>query len=268
MNYIYIENLKVFAYHGVFPEEKKNGQDFFLSAKLYLDTDAAAAEDDLEKSVNYGEVCHFLTSLMTEKTFQLIEAAADYLAQKLLLKYSLLSAVELSLSKPHAPVGLPFDNISIHISRSWHDVYLSIGSNMGDRKKYLDHALEKLREDKKCIVRKVSGYIVTKPYGYTEQEDFLNGAVYLRTLYSPYELLEVLHQIEAEADRKRTVHWGPRTLDLDILLYDDLVTEEPELVLPHPDMENREFVLKPLCEIAPYKIHPLLRKRIRDIKVS
>lgn len=266
MNYITIKNLKVFAHHGVFPEEQKTGQDFFLSAKLYLNTDTAAKEDSLQSSVDYGEICHFLTSLMTQKTFRLIESAAEYLTQSLLLKYPLIRTAELSLSKPHAPVNLPFEDISITIKRSWHDVYLSIGSNMGDRKNYLDFAVAELKNNQNCIVCKVSDYIVTKPYGYTEQEDFLNGAVYLCTIYSPHELLDFLHEIENQADRKRLIHWGPRTLDLDILLYDSLILEEPDLIIPHPDMENREFVLKPLREIAPFKLHPVLLKRIRDIK--
>ncbi len=137
---------------------------------------------------------------------------------------------------------------------------------MGNRKEYLDFAVAKLNEDKSCIVSKVSSYVVTKPYGGVEQEDFLNGAVYIRTIYSPHELLCFLHEIENNAGRKRLVHWGPRTLDLDILLYDSLILEDPDLIIPHPDMENREFVLKPLCEIAPFKLHPVLLKRIRDIK--
>ena len=267
MNYITIKNLKIYAYHGVFPEEQKIGQLFLLSAKLYLDTSSAAQKDSLENSVDYGEICHFLTSLMTEKTFRLIEAAADYLACNLLWKYPLIHAVELSLSKPNAPVNLPFEDISITVKKSWHNVYLGIGSNMGNRKDYLDSAVAKLKEDKSCTVCKVSGYIVTKPYGGVEQEDFLNGAVYIRTIYSPHELLDVLHKIENDAGRKRLVHWGPRTLDLDILLYDDLILEDSDLMIPHPDMENREFVLEPLREIAPFKLHPILLKRIRDIKV-
>jgi len=265
MNYITIKNLKVFAHHGVFPEEQETGQDFFLSVKLYLNTDAAAKEDSLEKSVDYGEVCHFLVSLMNEKNFHLIESAAEYLAQNLLLRYPVHTA-ELSLSKPYAPVNLPFEDISITVKRSWHDVYLGIGSNMGNKKEYLDFAVAKLKENKNCIVRKVSDYIVTKPYGYTQQEDFLNGAVYLCTIYSPHELLDFLHEIENKAQRQRLIHWGPRTLDLDILLYDSLILEEPDLIIPHPDMENREFVLKPLRQIAPFKLHPVLLKRIKDIK--
>lgn len=266
MNYITIKNLKVFAYHGVFPEEQKIGQTFCLSAKLYLDTKPAAQKDLLETSVDYGEVCHFLTSLMTEKTFRLIEAVAEYLAENLLWKYPLIHSVEISLSKPHAPVTLPFEDISITVKKGWHNVYLGIGSNIGNRKDYLDFAVSKLNEDKSCMVCKVSDYIVTKPYGDVEQEDFLNGAVYIRTIYSPHELLDFLHEIENDAGRTRLIHWGPRTLDLDILLYDNLILEDSDLIIPHPDMENREFVLKPLCEIAPFKLHPILLKRIRDIK--
>lgn len=265
MNYINIENLKIYAYHGVFPEENRQGQDFFISARLYLDTTVAAGTDDLNHSVNYGDVCHFLTDKMQQHTFHLIEAAADHLACSLLLKYPLLQKVELKLRKPHAPIGLPFEDISINVTRSWHDVCLSIGSNMGNKKAYLDLAVLQLQSLTGCKVDKVASYITTAPYGYTEQDDFLNSAILLKTFLTPRELLNALHGIEQEAGRERTIHWGPRTLDLDILLYDNLITDEPDLVIPHPDMENRDFVLIPLKEIAPYKIHPLLHKRIKDL---
>lgn len=268
MNYISIENLKVFAHHGVFPEETKHGQDFFVSAKLYLDTTAASHGDCLEKSVNYGDVCHRITTLMQEKTFRLIESAAEYLAQTILSEYPLLTGIELTLDKPHAPVGLPFENIGIHIIRNWHEACLGIGSNMGDKEEFLNFALKRLDETPGCQVMKVSDFIVTAPYGGVEQDDFLNGAVLLRTFLEPSELLDLLHKIEAEAGRERLIHWGPRTLDLDILLYDDLVTEQPDLIIPHPDMTNRGFVMTPLSQIAGYKIHPLLKQRISEIKVS
>ena len=172
MNYISIENLKVFAHHGVFPEETKHGQDFFVSAKLYLDTTAAAHGDCLEKSVNYGDVCHRITTLMQEKTFRLIESAAEYLAQTILSEYPLLTGIELTLDKPHAPVGLPFENIGIHILRNWHEACLGIGSNMGDKEEFLNFALKRLDETPGCQVMKVSDFIVTAPYGGEEQEDF------------------------------------------------------------------------------------------------
>ena len=136
---------------------------------------------------------------------------------------------------------------------------------MGNKKAYLDLAVLQLQSLTGCKVDKVASYITTAPYGYTEQDDFLNSAILLKTFLTPRELLNALHGIEQEAGRERTIHWGPRTLDLDILLYDDLITDEPDLVIPHPDMENRDFVLIPLKEIAPYKIHPLLHKRIKDL---
>lgn len=267
MNYITIKNLEVYAHHGVFPEETAKGQNFYLTVQLYFDTSAAADNDDLTKSVDYGDVCHFLTDCMQKKTFLLIETAAEYVAQKLLVQYPLLEKVEVTLNKPNAPVGLPFENIGIHVERAWHDVYLSIGSNMGNRRKYMDDAIAMLRTVDSYRVITISSYINTAPYGYVEQPDFLNGAVYLRTFDTPHELLDRLQGLEKAAGRKREIHWGPRTLDLDILFYDDLVMADDKLVLPHPDMEHRSFVLEPLKEIAPNLCHPLLRKRIKDMEV-
>ncbi len=268
MNIIEITNLKVYAYHGVFQEEQEKGQDFYISAKLFLDTSEAARNDDLTKSVNYGEVCHFLTQKMTEKNFQLIESVADYLTTELLLAFPLLEKVSLTLFKPHAPIGLPFENVSIQTERSWHKVYLSIGSNIGDRKNHLDTAIETLKKSPRYQIKKISDYIETEPYGYTEQDIFLNGAVYLRTIDTPIEVLDTLHAIENSAKRERTIHWGPRTLDLDILLYDDLITDDEHLVIPHPDMHNRAFVLTPLAQIAPHIVHPLLRIRISELAMN
>ena len=107
-------------------------------------------------------------------------------------------------------------------------------------------------------VLEVSDFLVTAPYGGVEQDDFLNGALALKTLLTPQELLERLHEIEQEAHRERLIHWGPRTLDLDILLYDDLVLDTPDLIIPHVEMHLRDFVLIPLTQIAPWKRHPIL----------
>ena len=106
---------------------------------------------------------------------------------------------------------------------------------------------------------------MTEPVGGVEQDDFLNGCLELETLYTPYELLDFLHKIEQAHNRKRIVHWGPRTLDLDIILYDDVVMYEDDLIIPHIEMENREFVLKPLCEIAPYIKNPVNGKSIKQL---
>ena len=127
-----------------------------------------------------------------------------------------------------------------------------MGSNIGDREGHIKSAVEALKAHPLIRVKKVSNLIVTKPYGGVEQEDFLNGALELETLLNQEELLETLHEIENAAGRTRDIHWGPRTLDLDILFFDDLCYRSETLVIPHPDMENRQFVLAPLTMIAPY----------------
>ena len=99
----------------------------------------------------------------------------------------------------------------------------------------------------------------------TDQDEFLNGALKMETLLTPHELLELLHRIEQEAGRKRIRRWGPRTLDLDIIFYDDLVAEMDALCIPHVEMHKRAFVLEPLHEIAPYKRHPVYGKTVREM---
>ena len=265
MDQIIIENLKVFAYHGVYPEENEKGQNFYVNAILETDTRRAGILDDLDLSTNYGEVCMFLNKILKEQTYKLIEAVAENAAEALLLHFPLVSRVTLEIRKPEAPIRLPFESVSVKIVRGWHKAYLSCGSNMGDKKAHLDGAVKALRADVKCHVNRVSDWIVTAPYGGVEQDDFLNGAIELETLYTPEMLLEKLHEIENAHGREREVHWGPRTLDLDILLYEDCIMHKDDLIIPHADMQNRYFVLKPLAQIAPYEIHPLLGQSIGRI---
>lgn len=262
---IHIRNLEVFANHGVFPEETRLGQKFLVSLTMYMDTRPAGSSDDLSESVNYGDVSSFITSYMKEHTFKLIEAAAENLAEAVLLRYPLIDGLTLELKKPWAPVGLPLEDVSVEITRFWHNAYLGLGSNLGDKKGYLDQAVKSLDETRGCSVSKVSSYIVTEPYGGVEQDDFLNACLILRTLLSPQQLLDRLHEIEQAAHRERIVRWGPRTLDLDILMYDDMVMESENLIIPHVEMHLREFVLKPLAEIAPYKRHPVYQKTIAQL---
>lgn len=262
---IRIEDLEVYARHGVFPEETKLGQRFMVSVTMYTNTRNAGKNDELDFSVNYGEVSHFITAYMQEHTYKLIEAVAENLAEELLLKIPLLTGVDIELKKPWAPVGLPLKYVSVKISRFWHEVYLGLGSNLGDKKAYLDCAVESLDAIRGCKVEKVSEYLVTKPYGGVEQDDFLNACLRLKTMLSPEELLQEIHKIEQKAHRERIVRWGPRTLDLDILLYDDWIVETEELIIPHIEMHMRDFVLKPLSEIAPNKRHPIYKKTVSQM---
>lgn len=259
---IRIEMLEVYAYHGVYPEERQKGQHFFVNATLYTDTQRAGLEDKLELSTDYGDVCVFIDKWMKENTCQLLEAVAEGLSKAILLKYNLISSIDLEIRKPEAPIELPFGCVSVKIHRGWHKVYLALGSNMGDKEGYIQGAVQALKAHPQIRVVKVSDLIVTEPYGGVEQDEFLNGALEAETLLGPEELLEAIHDIEAAANRKRTVHWGPRTLDIDILFYDKLVYESDTLVIPHPDMKNRDFVLRPLNMLAPNLRHPVFGKSV------
>lgn len=266
MDKIKIKDLEVFANHGVFPEENVLGQKFVISVTMYTDTRKAGISDDLTQSIHYGEVSHFIKKFMETHTFKLIETVAEKLAEELLKAFPLMQKLDLEIKKPWAPVALPLDTVSVEISRGWHTVYLGMGSSLGDKKGYLDGAVEALKETEGCEVIAVADYIATEPYGGAAKEEFLNSCMAVKTLLTPHELLERLHEIEQAADRKRLVHWGDRTLDLDILLYDDLVMESEDLTIPHVEMHRRSFVLDPLSQIAPYKKHPVLQKTVMQLR--
>ena len=265
MDKIWIKDLEIFAYHGVLAEEKRNGQKFYVTVSMDVDLHAAGMTDDLDKTVNYAEVCELIRRTMQEESYDLIEAAAEQLAKKILLKFPLVKKVEVEIKKPWAPILLPLDTVSVSITRGWETAYLSIGSNMGDRKAYLEAAIEELKKVETIREIKVSEIIETEPYGYTDQDKFLNAAIGFETLLTPEALLSVCHEIEKKGKRERKIHWGPRTLDLDIIFYDDLISQEDDLCIPHVEMHKRSFVLEPLEEIAPYKRHPGNGKTVRQM---
>lgn len=130
-------------------------------------------------------------------------------------------------------------------------VYIAFGSNLGDRQKNIDRAIALLNKTDKVTVKKISSIYETDPVGGPKQGKFLNGVAEINTTLGPEALLEVLNKIEGQLERVRTEHWGPRTIDLDILLYGDLNVKKENLIIPHPRMMERGFVLNPLKEIAP-----------------
>ena len=262
---IRIEELEVYAHHGVYPEENEKGQHFYVNATLYANTRPAGMADDLRLSTNYGEVCQFITEFMQQHTFQLIETVVEWTAYEVLQQFPLVQGLDLEIRKPEAPIPLPFGSVSVAIHREWHEAYIAVGSNMGDSRGHIAKALGQLEKHKDIQVTKVSGLLETLPYGGVEQENFVNGMFEIRTLLTPEELLRELHKIEASEGRERKIHWGPRTLDLDIIFYDDLIYSSEDLVIPHVDMENRYFVLKPLSELAPNFRHPITHKTVAQM---
>ncbi len=268
MDKIYIKDLEIFANHGYFQEEKKLGQKFILSFELDLDLSGAGEEDNLDKTVHYGILCEEIEKEFTKTSYDLIEKAAEEIVNFILLKYETVDKVKLKLKKPWAPVRKHLDYVAIEIERQWHKAYIAIGSNLGDKEKNIKEALEIISNSKHTKINKIAKYYNTEPVGYTDQGEFLNTAIEIKTLLNPKNLMKFLLEVEKSLKRERIIKWGPRTLDLDVIFYDDLISSDEEIIIPHPRMEERLFVLNPLCDIAPYKLHPILNKRIIDIRDS
>lgn len=262
MDKIYLKDVEIFANHGVFEEEKRLGQKFIFDIELELDLSVAGKTGDLNSSVHYGELVYEIEKIVSEKSYDLIETVGEKVCEHILLKYRMIKNAKVKVKKPWAPIGRHLSYAAIEINRGWHEAYISIGSNIGDKEKNLIEAINNLEDIKGIIIDKVSSFIKTEPWGLKEQDEFLNGAIKIKTVLSPRELMEVLLNIEKTMKRERIVKWGPRIIDLDIILYDDLVTDDEYVTIPHPRMEEREFVIKPLLEIAPNKVHPLSKKRI------
>jgi dihydroneopterin aldolase/2-amino-4-hydroxy-6-hydroxymethyldihydropteridine diphosphokinase len=265
MDHITIQDLEVFAHHGVFEEEKRLGQKFLISMVLTLDLRAAALSGDLKQSVHYGQLCEKVEAFFKETTYDLIETAAEKVAEFILLEYPMVQTVKVRVKKPWAPILKSLEFVSVEIIREWHTAYIALGSNMGSKEEYLRRALAYLKEHPRISLKEYSSFLETEPWGYVDQANFLNAVAVVRTLLSPTELMSELLRIEKVLGRERSIKWGPRTIDLDVLLYDDWVTEDVFITLPHPRMAERAFVLQPLCEIAPMLVHPLLKQRMYQL---
>lgn len=146
------------------------------------------------------------------------------------------------------------------------NVYLGLGSNLGDRKENLEKSIEALDNFAEIEVTNRSSILETEPYGKTDQPEFMNMCVEINTRMSPLSLLETVLGIEHSLGRVREEVWGPRIIDIDILLYEDLELELDDLSIPHKEMHLRSFVLEPLSEIAPDVKHPTLDKLVIELK--
>ncbi|MCX8031511.1 MAG: 2-amino-4-hydroxy-6-hydroxymethyldihydropteridine diphosphokinase [Thermodesulfovibrionales bacterium] len=144
-------------------------------------------------------------------------------------------------------------------------VHIAIGSNIGEKFSNCRKALQLMMENG-IKITKTSSFYETEPWGVKDQPNFINLAIEAETTLSPEELLLILKKIEDQLGRVETFKWGPRVIDLDILFYEDMVIEANHLKIPHPYLHKRDFVLLPLSEIAPEKVHPLLKKTISQLK--
>ncbi len=262
---VIIKNYEVICCHGVNPEEKEIPQRFLISLKISTDFSIAAKEDDVDKTVSYSAVCKLIKSVFEKNCFNLLEKLAHTTASEILLKFPQADAVEITVKKPDAPMKGVFEYVGVKTTLCRHTAYLSLGSNLGDKQAYLDLAVEELKKDANIYDVTESRRYATTPYGGVADNKFINSAVKISTLYSAEELLKVLHDIEEKGGRERTERWGNRTLDIDIIFFDDEVVSGTDLAVPHPDMQNRLFVLEPMSELCPNYLHPILKKRVFEI---
>lgn len=142
--------------------------------------------------------------------------------------------------------------------------YLALGSNVGDREGYLQNALAYLKKNKIKIIQSSSVY-ETEPFGFKEQPWFLNMVIAIETQEQPSGLLTITQRAEKNAGRQRIFKWGPRTLDIDILFYNNEIIKTKNLTIPHPSLHERNFVLKPLLDIAPDFYHPVFKKPLQKL---
>ncbi len=246
---------------GINPEELDNPQPIMLDLDLYLMPIEATRTDDLEQSISYAAVYDQVAHLVHTRHFGLIERLAGALAEMLLKKHPYLMAIEVTVQKPQAPLPGPFSHAGVTIFRTRADfrlltsAELSLGSNQGDRLATLRLAVGLLGGHPQIEDLMASSVYETTPVGLVEQPEFYNLAVRFKTSLNPFELLNFCQQIEQKAARERTIRWGPRTLDIDILNYGTIVSQSVLLLLPHPRISERDFVRIPLLELATGQIH-------------
>jgi dihydroneopterin aldolase/2-amino-4-hydroxy-6-hydroxymethyldihydropteridine diphosphokinase len=251
------------GWHGVFPEERRDGQDFTVDVVLHLDTSKAAATDDVADTVHYGDLAVRVADVIRGEPVNLIETLAARVAASCLASPDCagVATVDVIVHKPQAPITEPFSDVLIAIRRDRADVdqrtsepvsaVLALGTNLGDREATLRAAVAGLRDVPNLWVDAVSPVVETAPVGGPEQPDFLNAVVLVTTTLSARELLAAGQAIETAQGRERTVRWGPRTLDLDVIRYGDLLSHDPVLELPHPRADQRAFVLVPWLAADP-----------------
>ncbi|MGA1156509.1 MAG: 2-amino-4-hydroxy-6-hydroxymethyldihydropteridine diphosphokinase [Ilumatobacteraceae bacterium] len=256
-DHVLINDLRFESIIGVLDQERLAPQPLRVDVAMEIDLHDAGSSDDLEQTVHYGEVAVALANLARDTQYLLLERLAQHMAE-VVLSFPLVRAVELTLTKLQPPIPEQIDSTAVRIRRvraeisstTRHRAIVALGSNLGRREAHLRFAVERLGES---VVAQSQVFETDPVGGPDDQGAYLNMVVVLETELDPYALLRWLHRIEADAGRERVVHWGPRTLDLDLLFFDDVVITGGNLAVPHPRYAERRFVLAPLSEVAPDK---------------
>ncbi len=271
LDQIRVLGLTARGHHGGLEHERRDGQDFSVDVVLHLDTGPAAATDDLAATVDYGTLAIDLAEVVRGEPVDLIETLAARLADRALAAPRVV-AVDVAVHKPQAPIVERFADVVVAIRRERAaaldlppvepaTVVLALGTNLGSRHQILQAAVNELNEIEGLRVDAVSPVVETDPVGGPDQPDYLNAVVLARTTLAPDALLAACQQIEAGHGRERTIRWGPRTLDIDVIRYGDRLSDDPALELPHPRAQDRAFVLAPWLAVDPQAWLPSLGGR-------
>lgn len=264
MDKLTIKDLEIYANHGLYDAEKELGQKFLLSIDISYNMKDVAKSNNLDYSIDYGNLSKNLTRLFKEENYDLIESLAYKIVDYIFYHYKITQEVTVTIKKPWAPINLPLDTAMVKIARKKHRVFIGLGSNMGDKKRYLEEAIDKIKTYN-IEVKQVSDFYTTRAWGKTDQEDFLNACIEVISYEEAEDLLKILNKIENELGRERKEKWGSRTIDLDILFIDDKIIYTDDLKIPHPYIAERKFVLEPLNDIAPFFVHPVYKRMVKDL---
>ena len=256
MDRILIDDLRVLTVIGALPHEREIAQPIRIDLSLGVDLHEAGRSDELADTVHYGLVCERVSELVRESKDVLLERLAGKVAD-VVLEFDLVEEVEVTLTKLRPPIPEEVSSTAVRIVRSRaeaaapplvsHRAVVALGSNLGDRERYLRFAVRELGN-----VTAMSQVFETEPVGGPDDQGaYLNMVVVVETTLDPFAFLRRCQRIEANALRQRVVHWGPRTLDVDLLFYDDMTISSENLKVPHPRIFERRFVLTPLSEVAP-----------------
>jgi dihydroneopterin aldolase/2-amino-4-hydroxy-6-hydroxymethyldihydropteridine diphosphokinase len=250
-----INGLVVTTIVGALPHEREIAQPVRIDLSLHVDLRDAGRTDELGDTANYGEVTSRVADAVRESKDVLLERLAERVAE-IAVGFDRVEGVEVTVTKVRPPIPEQIETTAVRIHRRRadfdqairrpHVAIVALGSNLGDRERYLRLAVGRLGE-----IAAMSQVFETDPMGPEGQGAYLNMVVVVRTWLDPYGFIRRCQQIEASAMRQRAVRWGARTLDVDLLFYDDVVIDDPELTVPHPSLGERRFVLAPLSEVAP-----------------
>ncbi len=302
---IHLLGIAATGYHGVLPAERRNGQTFGADVVLHVDTRSAAKHDALTRTVDYGVLATRVEGVLRGPPVNLVETLAQRIADVALVLPGVW-AVDVVVHKPYAPIPVPFDDVQVAIRRrrvpdrepgepaapddlaappdraaptrapealdhrpaGEAAVVLALGGNVGDVRATLSAAVTDLAGRDGLTITGVSPLARTVAVG-PEQDDYLNAVLTGTTTLSPRELLTLTTSVEDAHGRVRKQRWGPRTIDIDIVTYDGVRSDDPVLTLPHPRAHERAFVLAPWARLDPAAVLPgLLGGPVRELAAS